>query len=84
MKLAISVGAPGPGGSDIADDVRFVQAAESMGVDYAWSAEAWGRDGVSPIAYLAAVTERITLGTGILQVTARAPVMATKAQPSKV
>jgi F420-dependent oxidoreductase-like protein len=75
MKLAISIGSPGRGAGNIDDDVRYVQAAESMGVDFAWSAEAWGRDGVTPLAYLAALTTRITLGTGILQVPARTPAL---------
>jgi len=75
MKLSISIGSPGRGAGNIADDVRYVQAAESMGIDYAWSAEAWGRDGVTPLAYLAALTHRITLGTGILQVPARTPAL---------
>jgi F420-dependent oxidoreductase-like protein len=75
MKLAISIGSPGRGPGNIDDDVRYVQAAESMGIDFAWSAEAWGRDGVTPLAYLAALTSRITLGTGILQVPARTPAL---------
>jgi len=52
-----------------------VVAAERLGVDTVWSAEAWGTDGVVPLAYLAAVTNRIRLATGILQVTARAASM---------
>ncbi|MCB1741826.1 MAG: LLM class flavin-dependent oxidoreductase [Gammaproteobacteria bacterium] len=56
-------------------DPRYVLAAESLGVDYAWSSEAWGRDAVSPVAYMAALTRRIKLGTAIMQITARAPVM---------
>ena len=75
MKLSISIGSPGRGPGNIDDDVRYVQAAESMGIDFAWSAEAWGRDGVTPLAYLAALTSRITLGTGILQVPARTPAL---------
>ena len=40
---------------------------ERFGVDSAWSGEAWGSDAVSALAYLAARTERIKLGTGIIQ-----------------
>lgn len=75
MKLSVSIGNLGGGKGDIARDARYVQAAESMGIEYAWSAEAWGRDAVSPIAYMAALTSKIRLGTGIMQVTARTPVM---------
>lgn len=50
---------------------RHVVDAERLGVDTVWSAEAWGTDGVVPLAYLAALTSRIRLATGILQITAR-------------
>jgi F420-dependent oxidoreductase-like protein len=52
-----------------------VVEAERLGVDTVWSTEAWGTDGVVPLAYLAARTSRIRLATGILQITARAPAM---------
>jgi len=44
-------------------------------VDYAWSAEAWGSDGISPLAYVAARTSKIKLGTGILQAGTRTPAL---------
>lgn len=50
--------------------------AERMGVDAIWSAEAWAHDAVTPLAYLAAKTTRIKLGTGIMQVVGRTPAMA--------
>lgn len=52
-----------------------MQEAERLGVDTVWSAEAWGQDAVTPLAYLAAKTERIRLGTGIMQISARVPSM---------
>jgi F420-dependent oxidoreductase-like protein len=55
--------------------VDYVLEAERLGVDVAWSAEAWGQDAVTPLAYLAARTSRIRLGTGIMQISARAPAM---------
>jgi F420-dependent oxidoreductase-like protein len=73
MQFAISIGGPRRG--TIEDDVELVQFAERLGIDYAWAAEAWGRDAVTPLAYLAACTERIKLGTGIMQISARAPAM---------
>lgn len=51
--------------------VDFVVEAEALGVDVCWVAEAWGCDAVSPLAFLAARTDRILLGSGILQVCAR-------------
>jgi alkanesulfonate monooxygenase SsuD/methylene tetrahydromethanopterin reductase-like flavin-dependent oxidoreductase (luciferase family) len=43
--------------------VELVQRAEALGFDSVWTAEAYGSDATSPLAYLAAVTERIRLGT---------------------
>ena len=74
MKLAIEVGRIGPDNRSLVTD--WVRQAERLGVSMAFSAEAWWSDSVSPIAYLAGKTERITLGTGIMQTTARTPAMA--------
>ena len=73
MEYSISIG--GPRRQEIHDEVEYVKAAERVGVSYAWAAEAWGRDAVSPLAYLAACTECIKLVTGIMQVSARVPAM---------
>ncbi|MGH8973696.1 MAG: LLM class F420-dependent oxidoreductase [Acidimicrobiia bacterium] len=51
--------------------VDFVVEAEHLGVDVCWVAEAWGCDAVGPLGYLAARTDRILLGSGILQLGAR-------------
>ncbi len=76
MRVAIGFGGPASGGTrSWEESVRFVQEAERLGVDSAWSAEAWGMDAVTSLAYLAAVTDRIGLGTGIMQISARAPAM---------
>jgi F420-dependent oxidoreductase-like protein len=76
MKTAIGVGGAASGKEDWHQQVDFVREAERLGVDFCWSAEAWGQDCLTTLAYLAAVTERIRLGTGIMQVSARAPSMA--------
>ena len=60
---------------DFSETAQHVVDAESLGVDTVWSAEAWGTDGIVPLAYLAALTSRIRLATGILQITARAAPM---------
>ena len=76
MKISITFGGPASGKKrDWDTQVEFLREAEQMGVDIIWSAEAWGMDGVSTLAYLAAVTEKVQLGTGILQISARTPVM---------
>ena len=74
MKTAIRVGGPTTGGRDQFESMlEFATEAEKLGVDSAWSAEAWGMDAIAPIAYLAARTEKIKLGTGIMQLCARTP-----------
>ena len=53
----------------------YVEEAERLGADDVWSAEAWGHDAVTPLAYLAARTTRIRLGTGIMQAGTRTPAL---------
>lgn len=55
--------------------MAYVVEAERLGVESAWSAEAWGHDAITPLAYLAAQTSRIRLGTGIMQIGSRTPAM---------
>jgi alkanesulfonate monooxygenase SsuD/methylene tetrahydromethanopterin reductase-like flavin-dependent oxidoreductase (luciferase family) len=72
MKTGIRVGGPASGGREAFEAMlTFATEAEKLGVEQAWSAEAWGMDAISPLAYLAARTERMQLGTGIMQVCAR-------------
>lgn len=73
MKTSIAVG--GATGTNIRGTLDYVQQAERLGVDYVWSAEAWGQDAVTSLAYLAGHTSRIMLGTGIIQISARTPSM---------
>ena len=75
MRTSISFGGAGGAGGDWPEVVEYVREAERLGVDFAWSAEAWGQDAVTAVAYLAAVTSRIRLGTGIIQITTRVPSM---------
>ncbi|MBC8188415.1 MAG: LLM class flavin-dependent oxidoreductase [Proteobacteria bacterium] len=76
MKTAIGVGGAASGKkNDFENVVTFAAEAEKLGVDQAWSAEAWGYDAVSTIAYLGARTKTMTLGTGIMQISARTPSM---------
>jgi F420-dependent oxidoreductase-like protein len=75
MKTAIGIGSAYYNGEDWDQMVDYAVAADGMGVDHVWSAEAWGMDAVVPLAYIAARTERILLGTGIIQISARVPAM---------
>lgn len=58
---------PNPGAAD------FVVEAERCGVSSVWVPEMWGQDAFTPVAYLAAKTTTIRLGTAIAQIGARTP-----------
>jgi F420-dependent oxidoreductase-like protein len=62
-----------PPGTNPTELVALAQEAERLGYDSAWAAEAWGTDAVSVLAWLAAVTERIKIGSAIMQIPARTP-----------
>ena len=47
--------------------------AERLGFDSCWTAEAYGSDALTPLAWWGAATERIKLGTSICQISARTP-----------
>jgi F420-dependent oxidoreductase-like protein len=53
----------------------YVVEAERLGVDAVWSAEAWGHDAVTPLAFVAARTSRIKLGSGVIQAGTRTPAL---------
>jgi F420-dependent oxidoreductase-like protein len=59
----------------VGEVVDFAVEAEKLGLDVCWVAEAWGTDAPSALGYLAARTERMLLGSGVLQVGVRSPVM---------
>jgi F420-dependent oxidoreductase-like protein len=63
----------GYSGAQVAIDMGLVKEAESLGFDSVWSAEAWGSDAVSPLAWIAAQTTKIKLGTAIMQLPGRSP-----------
>jgi F420-dependent oxidoreductase-like protein len=73
MKLGLMLGYSG---AEMTLPVERVQRAEALGFDSVWTAEAYGSDATSPLAYLAAVTKRIRLGTAIMQLAGRTPAMA--------
>jgi F420-dependent oxidoreductase-like protein len=73
MKLGLMLGYSG---AEMTLPVELVQRAEALGFDSVWTAEAYGSDATSPLAYLAAVTKRIRLGTAIMQLAGRPPAMA--------
>ncbi len=73
MKLGLGIGYSG---GQMRLPVEKVQLAERLGFDSVWTAEAYGSDAITPLGYLAAKTERIRLGTGIMQLAGRTAAMA--------
>jgi F420-dependent oxidoreductase-like protein len=76
MKLGLSIGYSG---AELKLPVEKILLAERLGFDSVWTAEAYGSDAITPLAYLAAITKRIRLGTGIMQLAARPPATAAMA-----
>lgn len=72
MQVAISFN---PLNGDWEPAVTYAVEAERLGVAMAWTAEFWGYDAVTPLAYLAARTTRLRLGSGIIQVGTRTPAL---------
>ena len=70
MKLALHLGYWGAAPIDV---VPLVEEAERLGFDSIWSAEAYGSDAVSWLAWVASRTERLGFGTAIMQIPARTP-----------
>ncbi|MBV8358794.1 MAG: LLM class F420-dependent oxidoreductase [Deltaproteobacteria bacterium] len=73
MKLGLAIGYSG---AQLRLPVQRIVRAEELGYDSVWTAESYGSDAMSPLAYLAAVTKRIRLGTGVIQLAARTPANA--------
>ena len=69
MRTATTI--EGSAGKETAD---FAVEAEKLGLDVCWVAEAWGADAPSLLGYLAARTESMLLGSGVIQVGTRSPV----------
>jgi F420-dependent oxidoreductase-like protein len=74
VRVGLNVGYWGMRGSG-ADDLALVLEAERLGFSVVWAAEAYGSDAVSVLAYLAAKTSTIDLGSAVLQIPARTPTM---------
>ena len=73
MKIGVIL--PYEGGLPFADALEMTQRAEALGLDSVWVPEAWGTDAISLLGALAARTERIRLGTGIVNVFSRTPTL---------
>lgn len=73
MRLALHLSYSGP---TFALDMERIQEAERLGYDSVWTAEAYGSDAVTPAAWIAARTERVHVGTAIMQLAGRTPALA--------
>jgi F420-dependent oxidoreductase-like protein len=74
MRLGLMLGYWGLG-LTAESQAELVREAEAAGYDSAWTAEAYGSDAATPLAWFAAQTERIRLGAAILQIPGRSPAM---------
>jgi F420-dependent oxidoreductase-like protein len=74
MKLGVHVGYWGLGMGP-QDQLEVVQEAERLGYDSVWTAEAYGSDAATVLAWLAAGTSKIKLGSAIFQMPGRSPAM---------
>jgi len=64
------------------EQVSLAVLADELGLDSVWISEAWGQDAVSVLGLLAGRTERIGLGSGLMQIPARQPTAAAMAAAS--
>jgi F420-dependent oxidoreductase-like protein len=62
-----------PPGTNPTELIGLAQDAERIGYDSAWAAEAWGTDAATVLAWLAATTTTLKVGSAILQIPARTP-----------
>lgn len=72
MKLGFLLGYSG---KQVSIPIDLIKQAESMGFDSVWTAEAYGNDAVTAASWVLAQTEKIRVGTAIMQMPARTPAM---------
>ena len=64
------------------EQVELSVLADELGLDSVWISEAWGQDAVSVLGLLAGKTERVGLGSGLMQIPARQPAATAMAAAS--
>ena len=70
MKLGLGIGYSG---AKMELPMDLIRRAEELGYDSVWTAETYGSDAITPLAYIGALTKKIKLATGIVQLAARTP-----------
>src|SRR6266851_2740688 len=73
MKLGLVTGYSG---AQMTLDMTPILEAEKLGFESVWTAEAYGSDAISPLAWIGSRTSKVKLGTAIMQMPARTPAMA--------
>src|ERR671921_1851317 len=73
MQLGINLGYWGAGMD--ADNLAVAQEADRLGYAVCWAAEAYGSDAATVLTWVAAQTQRIDVGSAVLQIPARTPAM---------
>jgi F420-dependent oxidoreductase-like protein len=73
MKLGVNLGYWGAGND--ADNLALAREADRLGYAVCWTAEAYGSDAATILAWVAAQTERIDIGSAVFQIPARTPAM---------
>jgi len=79
MKLGLSLGYAGPQLNTTVEDlvnIEKIREVERLGYDSIWTAESWGNDAVTPLAWVGSQTSKIKLGTSIMQLPGRSPANA--------
>ncbi|HWH45889.1 MAG TPA: LLM class flavin-dependent oxidoreductase, partial [Thermoleophilaceae bacterium] len=74
MRLGLQLGYWGLG-LTADEQIRIVKEAESLGYESCWTAEAYGSDAATILAWIAAQTETIKIGSAIFQMPGRSPAM---------
>jgi F420-dependent oxidoreductase-like protein len=73
MKLGVNIGYRGAGFA--ANGLELACEADRLGYDVCWAAEAHGSDAATVLAWIAARTERIAIGSSVFQIPGRTPAM---------
>ena len=72
LDISINVGYFGP---HISSEHKLIRELDEIGISCIWTAEAYGYDAVTPLAYFSALTNDMKIGSGIMQIPARTPAM---------
>jgi F420-dependent oxidoreductase-like protein len=73
--MRVAIGLRLESNEDWEQAATYVVEAERLGVAFVWSHESWGLDAATPLAFMAARTSRIRLGSGIMQAGTRTPAL---------